>query len=283
MPNLARTETEWERNARSNALWAVLTDDRQKSQHWNVVDFFATGRAEIRLIQEHLLKLGVSLNPTGRFLDFGCGVGRISRVLSEYFEDGYGLDISRTMIEQAEAFAAKDERRARYLRNSRDDLTMFASNEFDFVYSHIVLQHVPARCQPKFVEEFIRVLKPGGIAAFQIPTATVEGTAGRTVRSAKRLARRILPARAVGAVKRALGREVSTAGVAMDMNLCPELMVKAIIARNRCVLLDAPYTNSTDKNHGGRIRFMSRQEAMAEIADGKTDSPYLSQFFFILK
>lgn len=283
MANLARTETEWEHNARSNALWAVLTDDRQKSRDWDIIDFFDTGRTEVRLVREHLLKLGVSLNADGRFLDFGCGVGRISRVLIEIFADGYGLDISRTMIEQATAFAAKDTRRARYLRNTRDDLSMFPSDQFDFVYSHIVLQHVPARCQPKFIEEFIRVLKPGGIAAFQIPTAIVETAAGRTVRNAKRLVRRILPVEAVSTVKRAMGRDRATAGVAMDMNVCQEAMVKAVIARSRCVLLDAPYTNSTDRNHGGRIRFMSRDDAMAQIADRTTDSPYLSQFFFVLK
>jgi|HubBroStandDraft_5_1064220.scaffolds.fasta_scaffold99180_2 2-polyprenyl-3-methyl-5-hydroxy-6-metoxy-1,4-benzoquinol methylase len=283
MARLARTETEWERNARSNALWAVLTDDSQKSQQWNVVDFFATGRAEIRLVREHLLKLGVSLDQGGRFLDFGCGVGRISRVLSDYFAEGYGVDISRTMIEQAKAFAAKDENRANYLTNTREDLSVFASNSFDFVYSHIVLQHVPARSQPKFIEEFIRVLKPGGVAAFQIPTASVDTPTGRTVRNAKRMLRRVLPASAVGAAKRILGRDSVTAAVAMDMNVCTELMIRAIIARHRCVLLDAPYTNSTDRNHGGRIRFMSREEALADIAGGKTDSPYLSQFFFVLK
>ena len=283
MAELARTETEWERSARSNALWAVLTDDSQKSQQWNVVEFFATGRAEIRLVREHLLKLGVSLNPGGRFLDFGCGVGRVSRVLIDYFAEGFGVDISRTMIEQARAFSAKDERRAHYLTNTRDDLSVFASDEFDFVYSHIVLQHVPVRCQPRFIEEFLRVLKPGGVAAFQILTATVDGTAGRTLRNAKRMLRRILPAPAIGAVKRVLGRDSAAAAVAMDMNVCTEMMIKAIVARHHCVLLDAPYTNSTDRNHGGRIRFMSRDEALAEIAGGKTDSPYLSQFFFVLK
>ena len=283
MRGLARTEMEWERNARSNALWAVLTDDRQKRKNWDVVDFFETGRAEVRLVFAHLLKLGVPPNPAGRFLDFGCGVGRISRVLMDYFAEGHGVDISKTMIDQAKSYSANDARQANYIVNARDDLSLCASDYFDFVYSHIVLQHVPAPCQPVFIQEFIRILKPGGVAAFQIPTATVESAGKRRLRALKRSMHRVLPASVVGSIKRVLGKDSTTAGVSMDMNICPETVIRSIIERNNCVLLDAPFTNSTDNNHGGRIRFMSRDQALAEIAGGKTDSPYLSQFFFVLK
>ena len=283
MGTLARTEMEWERNARSNALWAVLTDDRQKRQSWDVVDFFETGRAEVRLVFAHLLKLGVPPNPAGRFLDFGCGVGRVSRVLMDYFAEGHGIDISKTMIDQAKSYSANDARQANYIVSSRDDLSVCASDHFDFVYSHIVLQHVPASCQPVFIQEFIRILKSGGVAAFQIPTATVESANRRRLRALKRTLHRVLPAGTVAQIKRAFGKNASTAAVSMDMNICPEGVIRSIVERNNCVLLDAPYTNSTDTNHGGRIRFMSREQALAEIANGTTDSPYLSQFFFVLK
>jgi SAM-dependent methyltransferase len=283
MRALKRNATEWERNARSNPLWAVLTDSRRNTQSWNVDDFFSTGHDEVRLVFKHLDGLGVFLAPGGKFLDFGCGVGRISRVLVQYFPEGFGIDISETMIEKAKAFSANDTRQACYLSNSRSDLMLIESDSIDFAYSHIVLQHVPAAFQSKFIEEFIRVLKPGGVAAFQIPTATVESAAGRAIRATKRLLHRIVPSAPLTLIKRALGRDASVAGVSMDMNICPEEVVKDILVRNNCVLLDAPYTNSTDRNHGGRIRFMSREEALAEIASGATDSPYLSQFFFVRK
>ena len=283
MSAIEQNATEWERNARSNPLWAVLTDSRRKTQSWDVDDFFSTGRDEVALVFERLDKLGMRPDPGGKFLDFGCGVGRISRVLMQHFSEGFGIDVSETMIEKAKAFSASDPGQARDIKNTRGDLSLIASDRIDFVYSHIVLQHVPAACQSRFIEEFIRILKPGGVAAFQIPTANVESAARRRMRATKRMLHRVLPSAPLTLVKRALGRDASVAGVSMDMNVCPEIVVRGIIARNRCVLLEAPYTNSTDRNHGGRIRFMSRDDALAEIASGATDSPYLSQFFFVRK
>ena len=40
---------------------------------------------------------------------------------------------------------------------------------FDFIYSNIVLQHIPREAQFGYVREFGRILKPGGIAVFQTP------------------------------------------------------------------------------------------------------------------
>jgi ubiquinone/menaquinone biosynthesis C-methylase UbiE len=283
MQALQRSARDWERNAKSNALWAVLTDNGRKSDGWDVDEFFATGRAEVRTVMGRLIDLGVFPSPSGSFLDFGCGVGRATRALMEYFAEGYGFDISETMIAMARKYSAEDRRKARYVVNPNGNLRVLANDSIDLVYSHIVLQHVPASYQPGFIVEFMRVLKPGGMAVFQIPTATVEPATGKGLRATKRMLHRILPRAALTHVKRALGKDASTATVSMDMNICSEETIRWIIVRNRCVLLDAPFTNSTDVNHRGRIRFMSREEALAEINEGRTESPYLSQFFFVRK
>ena len=39
----------------------------------------------------------------GTALDFGCGVGRLTHALAPHFERTYGVDVSSTMIEQAQA------------------------------------------------------------------------------------------------------------------------------------------------------------------------------------
>ena len=66
------------------------------------------------------------------FLDFGCGVGRISRVLMQHFSDGFGIDVSETMIEKAKAFSASDPGQARYIKNTRGDLSLIASDRIGF-------------------------------------------------------------------------------------------------------------------------------------------------------
>jgi hypothetical protein len=54
--------------------------------------------------------------------------------------------------------------------NDRDDLALFESGVFDLIYSDIVLQHIAPEFSTRYVQEFTRVLAPGGVAVFQLPS-----------------------------------------------------------------------------------------------------------------
>ena len=54
--------------------------------------------------------------------------------------------------------------------NTDDDLRQFATDSFDLVYSWIVLQHLPPRIATRYISEFARVIRPGGLACFQLPS-----------------------------------------------------------------------------------------------------------------
>ena len=55
--------------------------------------------------------------------------------------------------------------------NHATDLRRFDDASFDLVYSMIVLQHVPDReAIESYVGEFSRILRPGGLAVFQLPS-----------------------------------------------------------------------------------------------------------------
>jgi len=105
-------------------------------------------------------------------LDFGCGVGRLTQALAEHFERVVGVDISPAMIEGARRYNRKGDR-VRYLVNADPNLRQLASGSFSFVLADIVLQHVPPRFSLEYIAEFVRVLGPGGIAAFQMPSGPV--------------------------------------------------------------------------------------------------------------
>jgi ubiquinone/menaquinone biosynthesis C-methylase UbiE len=64
--------------------------------------------------------------------------------------------------------------RCRYVLNESDDLRRFDDCTFDFIYSNITLQHMRPVYIRRYIREFVRVLKPGGVALFQVPSALVK-------------------------------------------------------------------------------------------------------------
>jgi ubiquinone/menaquinone biosynthesis C-methylase UbiE len=99
-------------------------------------------------------------------LDFGCGVGRLTRALGTRFDSVLGVDISAGMIEQAERY--NDAYPACAFRlNTDTDLRQLDSASFDFVYSNIVLQHLPSVVEiAGYLDELIRVTQPDGLTVF---------------------------------------------------------------------------------------------------------------------
>lgn len=100
-------------------------------------------------------------------MDFGCGVGRLTQALAPAFGSVTGIDVSPTMIQLARRLNRYPDR-VKYLLNERRDLSALSSATLDFIYSDIVLQHIPPSQSRVFVTEFLRTLRPGGIAVFQL-------------------------------------------------------------------------------------------------------------------
>ncbi len=166
---LHRLERDWEDLATLDPLWAILADPNRQHGRWDLEEFFATGVREVSELLRAAEELGCTPD-RGRALDFGCGVGRLTRALSAEFEECVGVDISGEMIRSARELNA-DRQNCRFLVNVAPDLTLFESGTFDFVLSLIVLQHMPSgQAALGYVAEFLRVLRPGGLLVFQLPT-----------------------------------------------------------------------------------------------------------------
>lgn len=156
----------YERWGAEDPFYAVLTSEGRERGGWDPESFYATGRREIAEVMEYLGGLDVEL-VTGRALDFGCGAGRLTRALADHFDRVVGIDIAAPMVETAREHNVHGDR-VEYVVNARDDLSLFPDDHFDLVYSNIVLQHIPPRFVRSYVKEFFRVLRPGGIALFQM-------------------------------------------------------------------------------------------------------------------
>ena len=176
----------YEDYGKDDPLYAVLSRKDTRDNKWDVDEFFASGREEIADAMRHLAGLGVEVNK-GRAMDFGCGVGRLTQALCEEFSEAVGVDISYSMIENAEKHNKFGDR-CEYRVNTTDDLAQLGDTSFDFVYSNISLQHSPPEASSKYIAEFFRILRSGGVALFQIPSGPrhAPGLLGAKIYSIKR-------------------------------------------------------------------------------------------------
>jgi len=158
----------WERLARLDPYWAIITRPDWRGNPAELDEFFAGGRA---LIERQLAQAAAACPELrgGRALDFGCGAGRLSAALAGRFGEVVGVDISAGMIALARRHhsAVKN---LTFVRNTRADLEAFRTDDFDLVYSLITLQHVPTSLIRLYLGEFARICRPGGVLLFQVPS-----------------------------------------------------------------------------------------------------------------
>jgi MPBQ/MSBQ methyltransferase len=98
-----------------------------------------------------------------KVLDVGCGIGGTSRYLANMYGEGTsvtGITLSQAQVDRGTSLAKE-----RGIDNARfqvmDALNMdFPDNSFDVVWACESGEHMPDK--KRYVEEMIRVLKPGG-------------------------------------------------------------------------------------------------------------------------
>jgi 2-polyprenyl-3-methyl-5-hydroxy-6-metoxy-1,4-benzoquinol methylase len=163
VPRMIATQREWEDLAQLDPLWAILSNNEKQFRKWEQEEFFGSGQLEIDALMS---SCRLAHGNNGRVLDFGCGVGRLTRALQPYFAEVYGVDISGEMIRLAREYTPS----CTFLLNREDNLSLFQNDFFDFIYSNIVLQHQSnTQIVKSYIQEFVRIIKPEGIVVFQLP------------------------------------------------------------------------------------------------------------------
>lgn len=167
--NLDQLQRNWDDLGATDPLWAILAYPDRHGNKWTPEEFFATGEEWLGGYFDILDGLGMAPARHVRALDFGCGAGRLTRALAGRFVHADGVDVAPSMIELAQKFHADDPRVAFHL-NEKADLGLFADNTFDFLVSIVVFQHMSNDLKAAYLREFVRVLRPGGIAMFTVPS-----------------------------------------------------------------------------------------------------------------
>ncbi len=166
--DLKELQWNWDTMGKEDPLWSILTNEGMRGNKWDPEAFFMTGTNKIKSVFQYLENLNIIVH-YGSALDFGCGVGRLTLPLAEKFELVTGVDIAASMLQLAHKFNKYPDR-CRYHHNTKNDLSFFQDNSFDFVITFIVLQHMRPEFAKNYIREFVRVLKSSGVAVFQVPT-----------------------------------------------------------------------------------------------------------------
>lgn len=172
MDDLRHVEATWDSYAREDALWSILTAPGKEGGQWDLDEFYDTGEAEVVAIIELLERLGLSPE-TARALDFGCGVGRLTRAMGSRFDWVVGVDVSAEMIARAQRLNG-GRTNLTWIHNPHPGLPDIEDRSIDFIYTRLVLQHMPTAAALGYLSEFARVLAPRGLLVFQYPCGNIE-------------------------------------------------------------------------------------------------------------
>jgi SAM-dependent methyltransferase len=171
--DVSHLRTTWEALGAEDPFWAVLAASDASGGGWDRESFWETGRTQVAGVLEFMRERGIAYEP-GLALDFGCGVGRLAAPFADRFRKVVGLDAARSMLNVARTQNPAG-RRVHYVHSANRGLP-FADGAFDFIFSHLVLQHCPAETALGYIAEFSRILRPGGLAVFSMPTRLGDST-----------------------------------------------------------------------------------------------------------
>ena len=149
---------DWDLRARANAPFYVCTTAADSP-----AEFEASGERDLAA---HVVD-GLDVSPRWRVLEIGCGVGRLLRPLAGRVARVVGVDLSAAMLARArdscEGLSNVE------LALTDGNLDFLPDAGFDFVFSHIVFQHLPRKAYAeRYFRDAFRVLAPGGIFRVQV-------------------------------------------------------------------------------------------------------------------
>jgi SAM-dependent methyltransferase len=113
------------------------------------------------LIKAAIARYGLPLTHDSYVLDFGCGWGRVTRYFLKDVPSTnlYGVDVDPITIDACQRTIGH----GRFATIEASPPTALPSNTFDLIYGYSVFSHLPEDLHLRWLDEFTRILKPGGL------------------------------------------------------------------------------------------------------------------------
>ncbi|MDO8622952.1 MAG: class I SAM-dependent methyltransferase [archaeon] len=147
-----------------NKYWTDISTEKEAKQkiitHEN---FHNSTEHDVKIILENL-----KLTKEDNVIDFGCGIGRLVKPISEHCNMILGLDISEKTLHYSTKYC--DGVKNVLFKPLHSDSCIDLGNErIDAIYSLLVLQHIEKCKVLNLLYEFNRLLKVGGKVFLQFP------------------------------------------------------------------------------------------------------------------
>lgn len=169
---LEHIERVWTDLGASEPHWSVVStpDFKKENIEKSIQSFNQSGRVEVENLKRLLARVGISIPPTATALEYGCGVGRVTRWLATMVAEVTGVDISPRHLALAnDYFEAEKVKNIATIRiKTLQDVKNLPN--FDLLYSKIVLQHNPPPIIFKILDILAHKINRSGVGVVQVPT-----------------------------------------------------------------------------------------------------------------
>lgn len=232
-------EESWTFLGETEPFYSVLTTPSflKSSFDQNRTSFYESAQRDIDRLSAFAARAGVALPLNGMAFEFGCGVGRVTRLLGKVFARVIAADISASHLLLAEQMVTSNNASEHVsFRLLNKPAAIFEVRDYDFFFSVMVLQHNPPPVMAQILDAALQGLNMGGFAYFQVPTYRL----GYAFRSKDYLDN--------------LGPKGN-----MEMHVLPQKEVLSIIDRNRCKLLEVREDDYTGHEDGISNTFFLRK------------------------
>ena len=107
-------------------------------------------------------------NENKKVLDYGCGSGYGTYMLSQHFGTSIGVDISETAINFCKSNFKNENLKFEILDTT---VQPFEDHSFDNIFSFQVFEHIPLEMTTEYVNRIWHMLKPSGVAILTTPNS----------------------------------------------------------------------------------------------------------------
>jgi 2-polyprenyl-3-methyl-5-hydroxy-6-metoxy-1,4-benzoquinol methylase len=162
----------WHHLGETEPHWSVMSTSEFTKSGINEEQnaFYQSGKKSADLLFATMQRNAIDPSKYKSCLEYGCGLGRVTRWLAERFETVLGYDISGAHLKRAGEYLTAQSIRNVALRQISSFGDIRDLPKADVIFCIIVLQHNPPPMIGLMIRGLIGALNSNGVALFQVPT-----------------------------------------------------------------------------------------------------------------